>query len=133
MTRATVLAWSMLLCLGGGGMLVYLLRYVPPTLPDAGWHWPMISLFITALALLVSGIGALGALAVHRRWPGLGGARRHGVPQPDTALRQGFLLGSMSTVLALLALFRLLDITFLLVTLLLAGLVEAYVQSRQTR
>jgi hypothetical protein len=48
----------------------------------------------------------------------------------EPALRQGILVGLVAVVWAALAMARMLDIAVLLVTLLLAGLAEAYVQSR---
>ena len=41
-------------------------------------------------------------------------------------MRQGLLFGLMVAILAAMALLRVLDITFLIVTVLLVGLVEAY-------
>ena len=133
MTRAQVLAWSIFLILSGGGVLGYLVQVVPPTLPTGQWNLPMIALFITALAFLNSGIGAVGALLLHRRWPAMAGARRRKLPHPETALRQGILLSAAITAITLFALLRTLDITFILVTFLLIGLVEAYLQNRQTK
>lgn len=133
MTRVQVLAWSIVLILTGGGVLGYLLQGVPPTLPTGQWNLPVITCFIAALAGLVSGIGALSALLLHQRWPALAGAPRHKASHPETALRQGLLLGIATTAISLFALLRTLDITFILVTLLLLGLVEAYLQNRQTK
>ena len=133
MTRGQVLVWSIFLILVGGGTLGYLLQNIPPTAPDGQWELPVIALFIAALALLVSGVGALIALRLHQRWPTIGGAQRQASPKPETALRQGFLLSVAITAIALLALLRILDLTFILVTFLLIGLVEAYLQNRPTR
>jgi hypothetical protein len=132
MTRAQVLVWSLFLLGVGGGVLTYLLREVPPILPNGQWNLPIIALFVAALATLGSGIGMMGALSLHRRWPTLGGASSHTPAKPEAALRQGVLLGGALTAIALFALLRTLDITFILVTLLFIGLVEAYLQSRQT-
>ncbi len=132
MTRAQVLGWSLFLIIVGSSVLTYLLRNVPPTLPSGQWNLPIVALFVAALALLSGGIGMLGALALHRRWPVLGGAARRAQSKPEAALRQGVLLGGALTAIALFALLRTLDITFILVTFLLIGLVEAYLQSRQT-
>ncbi|MFN8487302.1 MAG: hypothetical protein U0350_06895 [Caldilineaceae bacterium] len=133
MTRGQVLMWSSCLILAGGGALIYLLQNIPPTLPDGKWDLPVITLFMAALALLASGSGALVALRLHQRWPALGGAQRQAAPKPEIALRQGFLFSGAVTAIALLALFHTLDITFVLVTCLLLGLVEAYLQNRQPR
>jgi hypothetical protein len=133
MTRTQALSWSIFLIILGGGVVTYLLREVPPTLPDGQKNLPLIALFITAMAVLASGLGALGALALHKRWPALGGARPYAQAKPEIALRQGVLLGIILTAIALFALVRTLDATFVLVTFLLIGLVEAYLQNRQAK
>lgn len=133
MTRGQVFVWSGFLIVVGGGALGYLLRNIPPTSPDGQWDLPVIALFMGALALLVSGLGALIALRLQQRWPLIGGAQRQAGAKPEAALRQGCLLGVATIALALFALLQTLDITFLLVTLLLIGLVEAYLQNRQAR
>ena len=88
-----------------------------------------IGLFIAALMVAVSGLAALIALPLHRRWPGLAGARR-GTPDPAIGLRQGALVGVGVGAISLLVLFDRVDVTFVLITILLCGLVEAYFQSR---
>ncbi|CAN5403785.1 hypothetical protein BH10CHL1_BH10CHL1_20480 [soil metagenome] len=133
MTRAQTLGWSIFLLIVGGGIVAYVLQRIPPTTPDGQWNLPVIILFILALASLSTGVGALGALALHQRWPALGGQRRYTPPKPEIALRQGILLGVALTVIAIFALVRTLDITFILVTFLLLGLVEAFLQNRQAR
>ncbi len=133
MTRTQTLGWSIFLLIVGGGIVAYVLQNIPPTTPDGQRNLPLIVLFILALASLSTGLGALGALALHKRWPALGGQRRYTPPKPEIALRQGVLLGVLLTAVAIFALLRTLDITFILVTLLLLGLVEAYLQNRQAR
>ncbi len=133
MTRTQAIGWSIFLILGGGSVGAYLLQVVPPTTLDGQWNLPVIVLFILALALLSSGLGTLSALALHKRWPALGGVRPYVQPKPEIALRQGMLLGVLLTAIALFALLRTLDATFILVTCLLLGLVEAYLQNRQAR
>jgi len=125
--------WSSILIVVGGGALGYLLQNIPPTRPDGKWDLPIITLFMAALALLVSGVGALVALRLHQRWPAMGGAQRQATLRPETALRQGFLLSGAVTAIALFALLHMLDITFILVICLLLGLMEAYLQNRQRR
>lgn len=125
--------WSSILIVVGGGALGYLLQNIPPTLSDGKWDLPVITLFMAALTLLVSGIGALAALRLHQRWPAMGGAQRQATLKPETALRQGFLFSGAVTAIALFALLHTLDITFILVICLLLGLVEAYLQNRQHR
>lgn len=133
MTRANAFFWSICFIAAGGAGLGYLLWSIPPTLADAQWNLAVIALFLAALALLSSGIGAIIALALHRRWPALSGVRARRTPQPETAIRQGVWVGIIITIWALLALLRMVDITFILVTVLLVGLLETFIQSRQTR
>jgi hypothetical protein len=133
MTRANAFFWSICFVLVGGGGLGYLLWAIPPTLANAQWNLAVIALFLAALALLSSGIGTIIALALHRRWPALSGVRARRAPQPETAVRQGVWLGITITIWAVLALLRLVDITFILITVLLVGLLETFIQSRQTR
>lgn len=133
MTRRQVLVWSIFLLLVGGCTLGYLLQNIPPTSSDGHKDLPVIALFLVALTLLVTGVGTLTALRLHQRWPAIGGTQRHAPAKPETALRQGFLLSVATTAIALLMLLHTLDITFILVTFLLLGLVEAYLQNRQTR
>lgn len=125
--------WSSILITVGGGTLGYLLQSIPPTLSSGQWNLPVITLFMAALALLVSGIGALVALRLHQRWPAMGGAQRQAALKPEIALRQGSLLSGAVIAIALFALLHMLDITFILVICLLLGLVEAYLQNRQRR
>ena len=125
--------WSSILITVGGGTLGYLLQSIPPTLSSGQWNLPVITLFMAALALLVSGIGALEALRLHQRWPAMGGAQRQAALKPEIALRQGSLLSGAVIAIALFALLHMLDITFILVICLLLGLVEAYLQNRQRR
>ncbi len=66
-------------------------------------------------------------LMLHRRWPALAGAPS-GKPEPFVAIRQGLLVGATAGVLAVLGLLQMLDIAFILVTILVAGLIEAYMQ-----
>ncbi len=61
-------------------------------------------------------------------YPGV--RRRRTRPAPGVALRQGMLLAVAVLTLALLAFFQFLDVVFVLVTFLLVGLLEAFLQSR---
>ncbi len=116
---------------GGALLLGYLLWAVPPTFPDGEVNTAALILFLFGLLALVFGLGSLVALALHRRWPALAGLRdRRRKPQPWVALRQGALLALAVGVMLVLALVRTLDIAFALVTLVLAGLVEGFLQNR---
>jgi ABC-type branched-subunit amino acid transport system permease subunit len=86
------------------------------------------------LLALVFGLGALAALALHRRWPALAGVRDpRRRADPWVAARQGVLLALAVGVMLLLTLMRMLDVAFALVTLVLAGLIEGFFQNRRTR
>lgn len=125
MTIATIAA------LAGGMLLGYLLWAVPPTLPDGEVNTAALILFLVGLLALIFGVGTLVALALHRRWPGLAGIRdKRRRPQPWVAMRQGLLLAAALGVLLMLALWSSLDIAFVFVTLVLAGLLEGFLQSR---
>lgn len=130
MTRTQALALALLLALAGGALLTYLLFYLPPRHADGSLDRPVFALFLVALLLTATGIGALGALALHQRYPALAGAGRYKKPAAAVALRQGFIVGCALVVYALLAYFVLIDAIFLLAVPLLGGLLEAYFQHR---
>jgi hypothetical protein len=129
---ATILVLSGLL-LGVGGLAYVVLR-VPPYEQDGALSVLALLLFFGSLFLAAASGGALAALAAHQRWPALAGRRqrlRRDAPPPiEAALRQGILFGLVVATLAALSILRILDITFALVTILLAGLIEAYAQTR---
>lgn len=129
---ATILLLFALL-LGAGG-LTYVVLMVPPYEASGDLSVTALLLFFGCLFLLAASAGALAAQALHKRWPALAGRRqrlRRDAPPPiEAALRQGILFGLVVATLAALSILRILDITFALVTLLLAGLVEAYAQTR---
>lgn len=91
-------------------------------------------LFFGNLFALTASLGSLLALALHKRWPALAGQRQKqrwvAAPPVEAALRQGILLGLVVATLTGLAILRVLDVTFALVTILLAGLIEAFAQTR---
>lgn len=130
--RATV--FSILGLLAGGALLLYLMWNVSPY-SDGDQLSPIaLLLFLAGVFLLVGGAGGWIALTLHRRWPALAGPKkrsRRQAPSAEPALRQGMLAGLVVVVLVALAILRVLDVAVLIVTLLLAGLVEAYVQSRK--
>jgi len=112
---------------------VYLVMNVSPYAAEGRLNPAALLLFMLALFLLVGGLGGLLALRLHERWPGLAGVKTRWPQQPlpvEPALRQGILIGLTVVVWTALAMARMLDIAVLLVTLLIAGLAEAYVQSR---
>lgn len=133
MTRFQVAVWSIILALGGGGLLAYLVTTTPPRQTDGQIDLPILSLFFVALLLLITGCGAALARSLHQRWPGLALGNRSTPAQPALALRQGFLLAWVVVGLLLLQLFELTDVVFVVALPLLAGLLEVYLQQRSAR
>jgi hypothetical protein len=132
MTRARATLLSIVAILAGGGLLFYLGFYVSPR-QDEGELNPLALVgFFIGLILLIGGLGALAALALHERWPALAGATagstKNGRPTPTVALRQGGLLAAIVAALAALSMVGLLDPAFVIVAFVLGGLVEAYFQ-----
>jgi len=128
-TRATVLAFFSLLA--GGALLVFLLRNVSPYRSDDELNPLALLTFMLSVFLMTGGGGVLTALALHRRWPALAGIKTRRRPlTAEAALRQGVLLGLTAVTLLAMAMLQVLDVAVLIVTLLVAGLIEAYVQSR---
>lgn len=131
-TRARVL--SILGLLAGGVLLVYVLRNLSPYTEGDALNPAALLAFLLGIFLLIGSSGALAALALHRRWPALAGHKPRQRRQPlaaGPALRQGILIGLTAVTLVALAMIQVLDVAVLIVTLLVAGLIEAYVQSRQ--
>lgn len=115
-------------------LLAFLLWDVPPILPSGQTNNAALLLFLMGLLALVFGLGALVALALHRRWPSLAGVRDpRRRPDPWVAARQGLLLALAVGVMLLLTLLQMLDVAFALVTLVVAGLIEGFFQNRRTR
>lgn len=112
---------------------MYLVMNISPYSAEGRLNAVALLAFMLALFLLAGGLGGLIALHLHERWPTLAGIRVRRPQQPlpvEPALRQGILVGLLAVVWAALAIARMLDIAVLLVTLLIAGLAEAYAQSR---
>jgi hypothetical protein len=132
MTRGQASGAAFLAAAAGVGLLAYLLWTVPPILPDGSPNQAALILFLLGLLLLVFGFGGLVALALHGRWAGLAGVRdRRKRPDPGVALRQGLLLALAVGVMAVYTYLRTPDLAVLLVTLIIAGLVEAFLQNRR--
>ena len=118
----------------GTALLAFLLSSVPPTYPTGEPNLAALVLFLLGLLLLVFGFSGLVALALHGRWPGLAGIHdRRKRPDPSVALRQGGLLAAAVGVMGVLTYMGMLDIAFALVTLVIAGLIEAFLQNRRSR
>jgi hypothetical protein len=135
MSRRPLIVLTTVLALAGAAGLGYVIFVVPPYDEAGNLSVTALLLFFAGLFLLTAAAGALLALALHQRWPALAGQRQKGRwgqgPRPDAALRQGILLGLVVATLTALSILRVLDITFALVTVLLAGLIEAFAQMRR--
>lgn len=135
MSRRPLIVLTTLLALVGAGGLGYVVFAVPPYDDAGNLTATALLLFFTSLFLLTAATGSLLALMLHRRWPALAGQRqkprREETPPADAALRQGILLGLIVATLTALSILRILDITFALVTVLLASLIEAFAQMRR--
>ncbi len=133
MTRAQAAAWATVAALAGVATFAYLLSSIPPRLPAGSVNVPAVLGFFAALLLLVTGLGAVVALALHERWPQLAGVDRRypGMgAAPEAALRQGFLAAVAAAALAGLSMAGLFDAAFVIAALVLVGLVEAFWQTR---
>ena len=132
MTRAQAAGLSGVGIVVGGGLLIFLVTTVSPWLSEREPNAAALLMALVSTMLLVGGAGAMLALALHRRWPGLAGAPVDGsaLPEPAVALRQGTLLAVGAGFVLILAYRDMLDAAFFLVTLLLLVLFEAFVQSR---
>jgi hypothetical protein len=132
MTRGQSLAAAGGSAATGAALLGFLLWSVPPTLPTGHPNQAALLLFLFGLLSLVFGFSGLVALALHGRWPGLAGVRdRRKRVDPGIALRQGALLALAVGIMAVLAYYQMLDIAIAAVTLVIAGLVEAFLQNRR--
>lgn len=132
MTRAQAAGLSGAGILVGGGLLVFLVTTVSPWLSEREPNAAALLMALLSTMLLVGGAGAMLALALHRRWPGLAGSPRDGsvAPEPGVALRQGALLAVGAGFVLILAYRDILDAAFFVVTILLLVLFEAFLQSR---
>lgn len=130
MTRAQAIGLSGGAVLVGGGLLAFLVFTVPPQMPGGEPNTAALVMALISVMILAGGIGALAAMVLHNRWPGLGGGGRHTRPVPGAAIRQGALLALGVGIIMALAYFQMLDAAFFIVTFLLIGLFEAFVQSR---
>lgn len=90
----------------------------------------VIILFFLALFFTTSSLLGIIALRMHVRWPALAGVAGTN-PSPVIAIRQGALFGLAVVIIALLALLQMLDVIFALVTFLLVGLLEGFIQNQE--
>jgi len=130
MTRTQLTFISMIAILAGAGLLFYLLTSVPPVGADGQMDMPAVVLFFIALALTALGGISLIASVLHLQWPALAGAGPRSQPAPIAALRQGVIFATAFILMAILAFLQRLDIALILVILLVAGLIETFIQNR---
>lgn len=128
-TRTQVLSRAAIATVLSILLLTFLLLRVSPYQPNASLDRASIALLLAGLFVFVAGVGTLLALILHQRWPGLAGYADDEL-LPLVAVRQGILLGLAAVVIALLAIMQLLDIVFIAFALLVAGLFEAFLQTR---
>ncbi len=136
MTRTRVLLLATLGLLGGGALVIYVLINIPPTTDGQTLDPVALMLGFAGVFLFATSGGVLIALFLHRRWPALAGranARRGRpkAPPVEPAVRQGILFGLAVVTLLALAMVGVLDVAFFIVTFLVAGLIEAYAQTRK--
>ena len=134
MLRKPVTFLLLVCALGGAAGLGYVVLVVPPYETGGELSVVALLLFFASLFTLTAAIGSLARFAAHQRWPALAGRRQrlrpNSPPPVESALRQGILFGLVVATLVALSILRVLDITFVLVTILLAGLIEGYAQTR---
>lgn len=131
MTRTQAVGLSGGAALAGGGLLGFLVFTVSPLLPNNEPNTAALMMALICAMSLVGGLGALLALGLHKRWPGLAGVTdRRTAPAPGVAIRQGALLALGAGFILVLRYLQMLDAAFFLVTFLILMLFEAFVQSR---
>jgi len=131
MTRKQVAWWSCGIALSALTILAYLMATISPYLPSGELNRVAIFCFILSLTLFCAAVGALFCLLLHRRWPGLAGEPELvDLPEARSAVRQGLLFALGVSALSLFALFKILDIAFVMVALVLIGLLEIFLQGR---
>ena len=137
MPKSTTTALT-LAALSGALLTGYVFTQVPPTLPTGQPDMAALILLFGGIMLGVTGMVGLLALALSRRWPilaGRGGLSRSQAvrvrSRTQAAIRQGLLAGIVIAAMLVLALTGWLDLAIALVIIVLAGLVESFVQSRR--
>ncbi len=137
MPKSTTTALT-LAALIGALLTGYIFTQLPPTLPGGQLDLAALILLFGGIMLTVTGMVGLLALALSRRWPilaGRGGLSRSPAvrvrSRTQAAIRQGLLAGTVAAAMLVLALTGWLDLAIALVIIVLAGLVESFVQSRR--
>jgi hypothetical protein len=133
MTRSQAAVWASIAAIIGAAILYRLVSAVSPFVAEGQVNLPALLGFYAGVLLFFSGIGCVLALALHERWPALAGVDPNhpaSSPAPEAAIRQGILLGVSVAALLILSMFKLVDPAFILVSIVLAGLMEVMWQSR---
>jgi len=129
MTRKQVALWSWGIVFVASGLLGYLLATTPPLLPNGELNSLAVFCFILSMTFFSGAVGSLFCLLLHRRWPSLSGQQNYlGQPNARSAVRQGLLFALGINAIVLLALFKILDIVFVMVAIVLIGLLEIFLQ-----
>lgn len=129
MSRTQAFVRTIVGAMVGMALLAFLLFVESPRGADGQLDRVNVGLFFVALMLTTGSLGSILLLFLHNRWPALAGAKR-GAPDPAVAMRQGVLIALVAGTLAILTLLQRLDLAYVLGAILLAGLIEAFFQSR---
>ncbi|MBP7962708.1 MAG: hypothetical protein KBG20_03055 [Caldilineaceae bacterium] len=136
MPRSTTTALT-LAALSGALLTGYVFTQMAPILSTGRLDLAALLLLFGGIMLMITGLVGLLALGLSRRWPvlaGRGGLSRYKAvrtrSRTQAAIRQGLLAGVVAAALLVLALTGWLDLSIALVIVVLAGLVESFVQSR---
>lgn len=130
MSRQRTVVLALIIMLLAGALVAIFATTIEPVQPDGTVDTPVIVAFLASLTILIGAVATVIALLLHARWPALAGAHKH-VPDPAAAVRQGMIAAIVCLAFLVLALLDSLDIAFVLVTILLAGLVETFIQVRR--
>ncbi len=112
--------------LAGLGICLYLLQQVSPFLDTGQDNIEAIALMFLGLFLWAGGGFTVLSRQLQNKWPVLTGRIRE-----NTGLRQGVLAGVAACMLALLAIYDLLDSAMALTVVFLALLVETFLRNRR--
>lgn len=117
---------AIVMFLAGVGICLYLLQQVSPFLESGQDNIEAITLMFLGLFLLAGGGFTVVSRQLQSKWPVLMGRTRE-----NTGLRQGVLAGASTCVLALLAIYDLLDFAMALTVVFLALLIETFLRNRR--
>ncbi len=135
----SIAAGLLVAALLGAALSGVIMTQRPPTLANNSLDLTALLPFLLGIFLAVGGATGILALALSRRWPALAGrlalTARSSVEQGQrrarAGIRQGVLAGSATVIMLILSLNGWLDLVFAFVVVILVGLVESFVQSRE--